>query len=200
MKLVVGLGNPGSQYAETRHNIGFDVIDQLAAKFAASRPKKKFQGELCEAVVGTERVLFLMPLTFMNLSGSSVLVCRDFHKILPEDTLVVCDDLALPVGRLRFRGHGSAGGQKGLADVIRRLGTDQVPRLRIGIGQCPPGWDAADYVLGKFTSEEKPVVQSAVTKGVAGVADWIARGLQYCMNHYNADEPKKKDSGPAAEK
>jgi len=147
MKLVVGLGNPGRKYEGTRHNVGFDCLAKLAGRLPAAPVKQKFQGELIEAEIGGERVLLLCPLTYMNLSGGSVLAARDFYKIKENDILVVCDDFHLPLAKLRFRAKGSAGGQKGLADILRRLGTENIARLRIGIGEPPPQWNVADYVL-----------------------------------------------------
>ena len=150
MKLVVGLGNPGRKYEGTRHNVGFLVIQELARKFGQSKPKQAFQGEVIEANLEAEKALLLCPHTLMNLSGGSVLAARDFYKIPGEDMLVVCDDFNLPLGKLRIRASGSSGGQKGLEDIVRRLGTDEIPRLRIGIGSPPAGREAADFVLGWF--------------------------------------------------
>src|SRR5688572_30356880 len=150
MKLIVGLGNPGDKYKETRHNVGFEVTSRLAARFGASPPRARFQGETVEANIAGQKVLLLTPLTYMNLSGASVLAARDFYKIELQDILIVCDDFNLPLGKLRLRARGSAGGQNGLADILRRLGTEDLPRLRIGIGSPPPGRDPAGYVLGRF--------------------------------------------------
>ena len=186
MKLVVGLGNPGTQYAGTRHNVGFEVLRALAAKCGTSSPRARFQGETVEAQIGDEKVLLLTPLTYMNLSGGSVLAARDFYKIENENLLIVCDDFALPLAKLRFRSKGSSGGQKGLEDVIRRLGTDEFPRLRIGIGSPPPGRDVTGYVLGKFTKEEQPEIEAALTRAVEAAVLWTKLGTQQCMNQYNA--------------
>ena len=154
MKLVVGLGNPGRRYEGTRHNIGYAILAELARKFGAGPPKARFHGAVVEADLSGQKALLLSPTTFMNLSGTSVQEAKSFYKLADEDLLVVCDDLNLPVGKLRFRARGSSGGQKGLEDIIRRLGTEDFPRLRIGVGTAPEGWDWADYVLGKFTPEE----------------------------------------------
>lgn len=200
--MVVGLGNPGSQYVGTRHNVGFDVIDAVSAARGGGSARKKFNGEVCEIVVGAERVMLLKPLTFMNLSGGSVLAARDFHKLAAEDVLVICDDMNLPLGRLRVRANGSAGGQKGLADIIQRLGTDAVPRLRLGVGQPAAGRDAVGHVLGKFAPDEKPAVEAAVAKATAATIEWIERGIVNCMNKYNVDEgsgKKPKDSSRKTE-
>ena len=186
MKLVVGLGNPGTQYAGTRHNVGFEVLRALVAKYGKSAPRARFQGETSEVQIGVEKVLLLTPLTFMNLSGGSVLAARDFYKIENENLLIICDDFALPLAKLRFRAKGSSGGQKGLEDVIRRLGTDEFPRLRIGIGAPLPGRDVTGYVLGKFTKDEQPEIQTALTRAIEAAAAWTKVGTQQCMNQYNA--------------
>lgn len=185
MKLVVGLGNPGRKYEATRHNVGFEVLGRLAQQFGQGRPRARFEGEVVEAQVGQESLLLLTPLTYMNRSGQSVRPAADFYKLQPDDVLVVCDDFSLPVGRLRFRPQGSAGGQKGLNDVIRALGTQEVPRLRIGIGPVPDRWDPADFVLGKFGSDEREVMDQIVARAADGVADWVRHDVQFCMNEYN---------------
>jgi PTH1 family peptidyl-tRNA hydrolase len=186
MKLVVGLGNPGPKYAKTRHNVGFLVLAELARRHANAKPRGQFSGETVEARVDGEKVLLLSPLTYMNDSGRSVQPARDFYKLENDEILVICDDFQLALARLRFRPKGSDGGQKGLADIIRRLGSGDVPRLRIGIGNPPEGWDPAAYVLGKFTKEEIPEVEEAVSRAADAVADWTRLGIQHCMNHYNA--------------
>ena len=186
MKLVVGLGNPGRKYEKTRHNVGFDVLDVLARKLSASPPQAKFDGQLTEIMPGGTKTLLLWPHTFMNLSGTSVGKAKDFYRIADEDLLVVCDDLNLPLDRLRFRPSGSSGGQKGLADIIRRLGSEQFSRLRIGVGPAPPNWDAADFVLGKFTKDEGPRIEMAIDRAADAVADWVTSGIDYCMNRYNS--------------
>lgn len=187
MKLIVGLGNPGRKYAATRHNVGFSVVETLAHRFGLGRARAKFRGETVEVNIHGRRGLLLCPHTFMNRSGVSVLEARDFFKVDHADVLIICDDFNLPLGRLRCRAKGSSGGQKGLQDIIRSLGTDQVSRLRVGIGAPPNGWDVADYVLSKFTSEELPLVQQAIARTADAAADWIQHGIQVCMNRYNAD-------------
>jgi PTH1 family peptidyl-tRNA hydrolase len=185
MKLVVGLGNPGRKYQATRHNIGFEVLAEVAARHHAGKPKAGFQGEIAEVNLEGVKTLLLWPQTFMNLSGGSVLSARDFYKIANEDVLIVSDDFNLPLAKLRFRSAGSAGGQKGLEDVIRRLGTDQIARLRIGVGPLPPNYDAADFVLSKFRKEELPEIQPAVWRAADAVVDWAREGIECCMNRYN---------------
>jgi PTH1 family peptidyl-tRNA hydrolase len=186
MKLVVGLGNPGRKYRDTRHNLGYVVAGQLARQCSAGPVKNKFQGEIAEATIAGQKALLLTPTTYMNQSGGSVLAACDFYKIPNQDLLVVCDDLNLPTGRLRVRAAGSAGGQKGLEDIIRRLGTEEIPRLRIGIGSPPEGWDWADYVLSKVRAEEIPLLEQAVARAVEAVAVWAREGIEACMNQFNA--------------
>lgn len=185
MKLIVGLGNPERKYFGTRHNIGFAVLAELARRHATSGPRGRFHGETVEAGVQGEKILLLSPLTYMNRSGTSVQAARDFYKLSNEDLLVICDDLNLPPGKLRLRAGGSSGGQKGLEDIIRCLGTEEFPRLRIGIGSPPPGRAGTGYVLGKFTSEEQPVVDEAVKRAAEAAAVWACEGIQTAMNRYN---------------
>lgn len=185
MKLVVGLGNPGRKYEDTRHNVGFAVIQRLADEFGVGRPKSKFHGHVVEASLDGRKVLLLGPTTYMNRSGTSVLAARDFYKLQEEDLLVVCDDLNLPSAKLRFRAKGSSGGQKGLGDIIRRLGTEDFSRLRIGVGPPRDGWDASRHVLAKFTTREKPEFDEAIQRAARAVADWVQQGVEHCMNRYN---------------
>lgn len=187
MKLIVGLGNPGRKYVGTRHNIGWEVVNEFHRKYGRGAPRMKFQGELAEASVDDQTVWLLCPHTYMNCSGGSVQPARDFYRLEHQQLIVVCDDLNLPLGRLRFRAKGSAGGQKGLSDIIRRLGTDDFPRLRIGIDSPPPQWDAAAYVLGRFSPDERPAIDEAVKLGAEALADWVRQGVAYCMNRYNGN-------------
>ena len=185
MKLIVGLGNPGKKYQATRHNIGWQVIAELVNRHGVARAKAQFNGEIVEAQFQSNRGLLLCPLTYMNLSGNSVKSACDFYDLPHDDILVVCDDINLPLGNLRFRAKGSAGGQKGLKDILQKLGSQSIPRLRIGVGQPPPRWDAADYVLGKFTTQEQEIVQQTVDLASNAIADWVAHDTAYCMNRYN---------------
>jgi PTH1 family peptidyl-tRNA hydrolase len=185
MKLVVGLGNPGRKYEGTRHNVGFRVAALLAERHGTSKPKRAFQGELVEAVIEAEKVLLLCPHTLMNLSGGSVLEARDFYKIANEDLLVVGDDFNLPLGKLRFRQSGSSGGQRGLENILHRLGSDEIPRLRVGIGSPAEGRQAADYVLGRFSKAERVEVDDAIVRAADAVAVWVREGVAVAMNRYN---------------
>ena len=187
MKLIVGLGNPGDQYKATRHNVGFEVVARLAKKFGAGTPRARFQGETVEVTIAGAKVLLLTPLTYMNASGGSVLAARDFYKIENNDVLVICDDFNLPLAKLRLRAKGSAGGQNGLADVIRRLGTEEISRLRIGVGAPAADRGATSHVLGRFLKDEQPVIAEALDRAVEAAAAWVGAGLEATMNKYNAD-------------
>ena len=184
-KLVVGLGNPGRKYVGTRHNIGFEVTAQVARDWHGGQVRNKFKGEVVDVRVREQQVCLLCPSTYMNRSGGSVQAAVDFYKLTLDDLLVICDDFSLELARLRFRMKGSSGGQKGLADIIRCVGTNEFSRLRIGIGSPPVNWDVADYVLSKFDKAEKNDMDQAVQQAATAVADWVTEGTQYCMNKYN---------------
>jgi peptidyl-tRNA hydrolase, PTH1 family len=185
MKLIVGLGNPGKKYEGTRHNVGFAVVDRLAVRFGGSGTRSKFDGRVMEAAIGGERALLLWPDTLMNLSGQSVGPAVEFYKLKLADLLVVCDDFNLSLGKLRFRPDGSSGGQKGLADIAKCLGTEDFGRLRLGIGPVPERWDAADFVLGRFEAAERDVIDAAVIRAAEGVECWAASGIAASMNQFN---------------
>lgn len=186
MKLVVGLGNPGPKYAGTRHNVGFDVFERLMAAAAGTSVSSRFESRLCDLLIGSEKVLLAAPQTYMNLSGRAVRSVMDFYKLEPADLLVVCDDLNLEPGRLRLRGSGTSGGQKGLQNIIQHLGTEQFARLRIGIGRPPGRMDASAYVLQKFTDREKELMDVAIARAAEGIGIWVGEGLQAAMNRLNA--------------
>ena len=185
MKMIVGLGNPGRKYDGTRHNVGFVALAKLGESDGDGKVKARFRGETMEARIGGEKVLLLSPLTYMNLSGESIREAKDFYKIETEDILVICDDFSLPLGKLRIRPKGSSGGQKGLANAIKHLGTEEVPRLRIGIGPPPENWDIADYVLSKFSKDEQKEIEHAVRKAADAARDWVTEGAEASMNRYN---------------
>jgi len=185
MKLIVGLGNPGKKYEATRHNVGFDTAQRLAQRHAAGSGRSKFEGELRECQIGGERTLLLVPHTFMNLSGRSVRQTVDFFKLVPDNVLVVCDDFHLPLGTIRLRPQGSDGGQKGLADIIAQLTTNEVPRLRIGIGPVPQQWDPADFVLGRFDTQQRELVDEQIERSCEAAEVWIREGITEAMNQFN---------------
>ncbi len=185
MKLLVGLGNPGHAYQGTRHNVGFDVLEVLARRAGSPPRRARFQGELAQVSIRGVPTLLLWPLTWMNLSGTAVLAARDFYKIADCEMLVACDDFNLPLEKLRLRPGGSAGGQNGLADILTRLGSTSVPRLRLGIGPVPPGWKPADFVLGKFAKVEHERVAVMVERAADAAEEFATRGLEAAMNRYN---------------
>ena len=196
MKMIVGLGNPGQKYVGTRHNIGFEVVGEFARKKIASTPRAKFEGEYSEIQIGDEKVILLCPLTYMNLSGRSVSQAASFFKIDSTNILVVCDDFNLNIERIRFRPSGSAGGQNGLDDIIKKLGTQDFPRLRVGIGPVPQRWNPADYVLGKFSADEIAQLKPVLDRCVRGLEDWVKHGVSRCMNQYNGlPDTGKKQTG-----
>jgi PTH1 family peptidyl-tRNA hydrolase len=203
MHLLVGLGNPGREYAGTRHNIGFQVIDRLANRlgltFAEGEfdrlAKTKFDGLAMDGTLqtstgGSEKVLLLKPLTYMNLSGRSVQAAMAFYQLSPKEILVVLDDLALPCGKIRLRANGSSGGHNGLKDIERALGTSEYPRLRLGIDPPPNRVPGRDYVLGKFSDEQISMIEPALIRSTKAVLDWVEFGIQSAMNRFNADEAK----------
>jgi PTH1 family peptidyl-tRNA hydrolase len=193
MKIVVGLGNPGPKYDQTRHNVGFRVIEELSLRWAAGKPKQRFDAAVAEVTFGSggggarggEKVLLATPRTYMNESGRAVRQLVDFYGLQLGDLLVVCDDFNLELARLRLRAGGSAGGQKGLADIIRKLATEEFPRLRIGIGRPPEQMDAADFVLSKFRRGEQKPMDEAVVRAAEGVELWIRQGVGPAMNRIN---------------
>jgi len=190
MKLIVGLGNPGPKYAGTRHNVGFDVIDYLAAAPGCTPFREKFEALVAEVKEGDETVLLVKPLTFMNLSGRAVRAIADFYKVPVEGLLVVCDDLNLPLGKLRIRMKGSHGGQNGLRNIQEQLGTDAYTRLRLGVGQ--PAFDAVDHVLSKFKPGERATVEEAIATAAQAALLWARRGVETAMNQFNGGDEKEK--------
>jgi PTH1 family peptidyl-tRNA hydrolase len=187
IRLVVGLGNPGPEYASTRHNIGFMVADQLAAQFG-SIWEKSSKWDALSAKCGS--VLLIKPMSFMNRSGHPLFALAQFYKIEPQQILVVLDDLALPVGRLRLRARGGSGGHNGLESIIMQFGTEEIPRLRIGIGEAPRE-GSVDYVLNRFVDEEKPLVRSTINRAVEAVKCAIDKGLVSAMNTFNKTETEE---------
>ena len=185
MKLVVGLGNPGSQYSGTRHNVGFDVVAELVRRWQPGKSQVKFQSEIWEAFTSSGKVLLASPMTFMNRSGEAVQQIAGFWQIASDDVIVACDDMNLPLGTLRWRAGGSSGGQKGLADILLRLGTEQIPRLRLGVGRPPGQMDAAAWVLARFRSEERNEAEIMTKLAADSVETWAAEGLVAAMNKYN---------------
>ena len=184
--MLVCLGNPGDQYENTRHNVGFMVADQLGERYRLPIQKLKFKALTNVFTISGEKVLVMKPVTYMNLSGEAVRQAADFYKVPPDHVLVVLDDTALAVGKLRVRRGGSAGGHNGLKSIIQHLGTDQFPRLRVGVGEKPhPDYDLADWVLGRFTGEDKKAIDAAVKRAADGVECILKDGLEQGMNRFN---------------
>ena len=184
--LIAGLGNPGEQYENTRHNVGFRVIDELADRGDFPVQRLKFRALTNTAVIGGQGVLVMKPVTYMNLSGEAVGEAARFYKLPPDHVLVISDDVDLPLGRLRIRKGGSAGGHNGLKSIIQHLGTDQFPRLKVGVGGKPhPDYDMADWVLGKLQGEDKKIMNAAVRRAAQAVECLLSQGLDKAMNQYN---------------
>jgi len=184
--LLVCLGNPGDQYEGTRHNVGFQVADEIGERARIPIQKLKFRALTNTCELGGEKVLIMKPVTYMNLSGEAVRQAADFYKVPPERVLVVSDDVSLPVGKLRVRSGGSAGGHNGLKSIISHLGSEEFPRVKIGVGEKPhPDYDLADWVLGKFTGEDKKAVDAAVKRAADAVECVIKDGMDKAMNKYN---------------
>jgi peptidyl-tRNA hydrolase, PTH1 family len=193
VKVIVGLGNPGPQYRNTRHNAGFMALDRLAARFGAAFDRNKFDSELAQAQLGTHRLLLMKPQTFMNLSGVAVAKAARNKIDGLEDLLIVVDEVHLPLGRLRFRPDGSAGGHNGLKSIIEHVGSDAFPRLRMGVGKSGASRELADHVLSGFTPEERPVVDRMVERAADGIEIFIEHGIQRAMDRFNRADPNETE-------
>ena len=186
MYVIVGLGNPGREYADTKHNVGFMVIDKLADQYNIDVTKFKHKAFVGDGIISGKKVMLVKPQTYMNLSGDSVGEMAQFYKIPPENIIVINDDISLDVGRIRVRPKGSAGGHNGLKSIIYRLNSDTFPRVKMGVGAPKhEDYDLADFVLGRFTKEEIPVMEDAIVKAEKAVAEIIKNGVQSAMNKYN---------------
>lgn len=198
MKLVIGLGNPGIKYEHTRHNVGYRVVNSLAKKLGWTWNESRSRAVLASGTLGNEKVVLVKPITYMNLSGEAVSALLRWYKVQPEDIVVVCDDLDLPVGKVRLRTRGSAGGQKGLDNIILHLHTDVFPRLRVGIGRPTNSrMDAIDYVLGTPTGDERILLAAGEERAVEAIELLIRQGIATTMNVINADPESEQK---AAEK
>lgn len=188
MKAIVGLGNPGNQYAGTRHNIGFMVVDRIATRYRAPAPKSRFKSLVSEVTIGNEKVVLLKPQTYMNASGDAVRLMGSWYKLYADEILIVLDEMDLAYGTLRLRERGSAGGHNGLASVIQQLGTSEFPRLRVGIGRGRSS--ATAQVLSKFTVDEQRELPSVIDRAVEACEIWLRDGAVTAMNRVNAIESK----------
>ena len=192
MYVIVGLGNPGREYAETRHNAGFRAVDAFIDEFHIDGPQVKFRAMIGKGTVGGEKVLCVKPLTYMNLSGEAVRAVCDFYKIDPtKELIVICDDIAIPAGHLRIRKKGSAGSHNGLENIILHLGTQDFIRIRVGVGDKPEGWDLADHVLAKITGPDKTAIEEAERAAAKAAAAIITDGVDKAMNRYNTAKERR---------
>lgn len=203
MYIIVGLGNPTKEYEKTRHNVGFEVIDRLADMLNADVSEKKHRAYCGKAVVNGQKVLLVKPQTFMNISGESVRSAVDFYKVEPEHIIVIYDDVSLETGQLRIRGKGSAGGHNGIKSIISHLGTQEFPRIKVGVGEKPKQMDLADYVLGHFSKGEKDIMEDAFGEAAKAACGMITEGIDAAMNKYNhrllssadvSDQEKKQEA------
>ena len=185
MKIIVGLGNPTKEYAGTRHNVGFSVIYNISDAYGISVDTKKHKALIGKGMIEHEKVVLAMPQTYMNLSGESVRELMDFYKCDLEDLIVIYDDISLDVGKLRIRAKGSAGGHNGIKNIISHLGTQEFTRIKVGVGEKPPKMDLADYVLGRFSKEEQPIIRESADRAREAVKDIILHDVAYAMNKYN---------------
>ena len=184
--MIVGLGNPGAEYAHTRHNVGFRVSDLLAQRLGVKIDRLKFQALTRPCVYHGQQILLVQPQTYMNLSGAAVGALASYYKIPPEKILVIFDDISLPVGRIRLRQEGSAGGHNGGKSIIRSLGSEQFPRNKVGVGgKTPPDYDLADWVLGKFQGEDKKAIDTAIKRAADAVECVMEQGLDRAMGKFN---------------
>lgn len=185
MKLIVGLGNPTGKYDKTRHNVGFEVIDYLVNQYGIALDTLKHKGMYGKGIIEGKSVILLKPMTFMNLSGESVSKVANYYKIPAEDIIVIYDDINLDVGRIRIRKKGSAGGHNGIKNIIAHLGTQEFPRVRIGVGMKPGNMDLADYVLSRFSKDEEVLLQSGYERAGEVVALMVQDAIDKAMNDYN---------------
>ncbi len=189
MYIIVGLGNPTKEYDKTRHNVGFSVIDVLADRIGIDVSEKKHRALCGKGMLEGQKVILAKPQTFMNLSGESVRAMVDFYKVSPDEVIIVYDDISLEPGQLRIRTKGSAGGHNGIKNIIAHLGTQEFPRIMVGVGEKPKYMDLADYVLSRFSKGEQELMDDAFREAADAVAMMISEGMDAAMNHFNA---KKK--------
>ncbi|WP_449073853.1 aminoacyl-tRNA hydrolase [Ruminococcus sp.] len=184
--IVAGLGNPGLEYENTRHNAGFLTMDELAKQCGAKLDQMKFKSDCGEAMLGEVRCLLMKPTTYMNLSGDAIAAAANFYKIPPEQVLVIYDDISLPPGKLRLRRKGSAGGHNGIKSIIAQLGTEEFPRIRVGVGAKPnPQYDLADWVLSKFSEEDMTALQPALEHAADAAKKIVSGDMNGAMNLYS---------------
>lgn len=185
MYIIVGLGNPGDKYAATRHNIGFDAITRISDDYNIPLDFKKHKALCGKGYIEGKKVILAQPQTYMNLSGESVRELSDYYKAASDELVIIYDDISLDIGQLRIRGRGSAGGHNGIKSIIQHIGTQEFPRIKIGVGDKPKGWDLADYVLGRFPNGEEERVREALKEASAAVKIIVSEGLNAAMNQCN---------------
>lgn len=185
MYIIAGLGNPTREYDATRHNIGFDIITRISDDYNISLDMKKHKSLIGRGMIAGEKVVLAQPQTYMNLSGEAVRELKDFYKVTNDEIIIIYDDISLDVGQLRIRTKGSAGGHNGIKSIISHLGTDEFPRIKVGVGDKPRGWDLADYVLGRFKDEEQETMRESMKKASEACACMIKEDIQSAMNQYN---------------
>ena len=186
MYVIAGLGNPGREYEGTRHNVGFMTLDALADKYNIDVREKAFKGLIGKGVIEGNKVILVKPQTYMNLSGECIRQVMDYYKVDPSEFIVIYDDISLVPGGIRIRKKGSAGGHNGIKNIIAHLGTQEFPRVRIGVGEKPARMDLADYVLGHFSAEEKKIMEQAVKEAADAVCEIVSEGIDKAMNDHNA--------------
>jgi peptidyl-tRNA hydrolase, PTH1 family len=185
MKLIIGLGNPGKQYEQTRHNVGFMVIDKLSKELSIPLDRHKFNGIYGIGHISGEKIILLKPLTYMNLSGECIRPLMDYYEINDDEIVVIYDDLDLPVGKIRLRAKGSAGGHNGIKSMISHLASQEFNRIRVGVDRPNNGMKISDYVLGQFTKEEEQGIQEAIDRSVNACEKWLSTSFIQVMNEYN---------------
>ena len=193
MRIVIGLGNPGREYARTRHNIGFMVVERMAKRIGADRGRARFRSQIAEGSFAHQQIVLVQPQTYMNLSGHALREIVNWYRVDLEDVLVVFDDMDLPFGSLRLRPSGSAGGHNGLRSIVEQLGTTTVPRLRLGIGRGRSS--AVGQVLSRFSPEEERHLPEVIDEAVDAITCWVEHGIVPCMNNVNRRSPASDVAG-----
>ncbi len=201
MYIIAGLGNPDKQYEGTRHNVGFDVIDRIADKYNISVDGRKHRAFIGKGVIEGQKVILAKPQTYMNLSGESILSLVDYYKIdVEEELLIIYDDISLETGQLRIRAKGSAGGHNGIKNIIAHMGTQVFPRIKVGVGEKPKGYDLADYVLGHFSKAERELMDEGYDNAVRAAEMIISGRMNEAMNEFNRKKKDEAASGPNRKK
>lgn len=194
MYMIAGLGNPTKEYDRTRHNVGFAVIDELADRYGIDVSERKHRALCGRGAIEGQKVLLVKPQTFMNLSGESLRALTDYYKVLPEELIVIYDDISLPPGQLRIRLKGSAGGHNGIKNIIAHLGTQEFPRIKVGVGEKPPRMDLKDYVLSRFSKGEQELMDAAFREAAQAAVMMICDGADRAMNHFNTKKKEQEDA------